>query len=187
MSDVATETETTEVENAAENLTEYTTETAPVRGKGASDIAPGAGLGRRCGPDRAMAAARMIRMAVRHQSARHRLRRVNPHVGGTNVDAVRVRFYPVLGGGAGDWAFLFLIIIWWRVGGNQTDKSPEGSPWFRQIRNTAFTLMNSTQNARSAALSYMGYRRGVIANIYRTNDPITSDREARHLGGCRQI
>ena len=47
MSDVATETETTEVENAAENLTEYTTETAPVRGKGASDIAPGAGLGRR--------------------------------------------------------------------------------------------------------------------------------------------
>lgn len=30
-----------------EELTEYTSETAPVRGKGASAIAPGAGLGRR--------------------------------------------------------------------------------------------------------------------------------------------
>jgi len=38
MTDVAVENDTP---------TEYTTETAPVRGKGASDIAPGAGLGRR--------------------------------------------------------------------------------------------------------------------------------------------
>jgi small subunit ribosomal protein S9 len=30
-----------------EELTEYTSETAPVRGKGSSNIAPGAGLGRR--------------------------------------------------------------------------------------------------------------------------------------------
>ncbi|MFY8075246.1 MAG: hypothetical protein ACOVNK_06135, partial [Sphingorhabdus lacus] len=85
---------------------------------------------------------------MRHKSARHRPRRVDPHVGGADIDAVRVRLYPVLGGGAEDRAFLFLMIIWWRVGGNQTDKSPEGSPWFRHIRNTAFTLMDSTQNAR---------------------------------------
>ena len=36
---------TTEVEN--ETPTEYTSETAPERGKGASNVAPGAGLGRR--------------------------------------------------------------------------------------------------------------------------------------------
>lgn len=36
---------TTDVDN--ETPTEYTSETAPVRGKGSSDIAPGAGLGRR--------------------------------------------------------------------------------------------------------------------------------------------
>lgn len=35
------------IEVEEETLTEYTTETAPVRGKGASEIAPGAGLGRR--------------------------------------------------------------------------------------------------------------------------------------------
>lgn len=33
--------------DSAEELTEYTSETAPVRGKGQSAIAPGAGLGRR--------------------------------------------------------------------------------------------------------------------------------------------
>ncbi len=37
----------TDVTAENEIPTEYTTETAPVRGKGASDIAPGAGLGRR--------------------------------------------------------------------------------------------------------------------------------------------
>ena len=37
----------TDVTAENETPTEYTSETAPVRGKGASDIAPGAGLGRR--------------------------------------------------------------------------------------------------------------------------------------------
>ncbi len=42
MSDVAIE-----IDNDEEELTEYTSESAPVRGKGSSAIAPGAGLGRR--------------------------------------------------------------------------------------------------------------------------------------------
>jgi small subunit ribosomal protein S9 len=50
MADVNTEVETSledDIESAEETPTEYMTETAPVRGKGVSDIAPGAGLGRR--------------------------------------------------------------------------------------------------------------------------------------------
>ena len=43
MSDVTIDIET----DNEEELTEFTSETAPVRGKGASNIAPGAGLGRR--------------------------------------------------------------------------------------------------------------------------------------------
>jgi len=42
--ETTTSTDTTE---STETLTEYTSETAPVRGKGTSEIAPGAGLGRR--------------------------------------------------------------------------------------------------------------------------------------------
>ncbi len=38
---------TAEIENDTDTPTEYTSETAPVRGKGVSEIAPGAGLGRR--------------------------------------------------------------------------------------------------------------------------------------------
>jgi small subunit ribosomal protein S9 len=40
-------TDTTETTESTETLTEFTSETAPVRGKGTSEIAPGAGLGRR--------------------------------------------------------------------------------------------------------------------------------------------
>jgi small subunit ribosomal protein S9 len=40
-------TESTESTESTETLTEFTSETAPVRGKGTSEIAPGAGLGRR--------------------------------------------------------------------------------------------------------------------------------------------
>ena len=50
MSDVTPEVETStevDVDATEETPTEYTSETAPVRGKGVSDIAPGAGLGRR--------------------------------------------------------------------------------------------------------------------------------------------
>jgi small subunit ribosomal protein S9 len=50
MSDVTPEVETStevDVDATEETPTEYTTETAPVRGKGVSEIAPGAGLGRR--------------------------------------------------------------------------------------------------------------------------------------------
>ena len=54
MSDVTPEVEAstdsateTAVDAVEENPTEYTSETAPVRGKGISEIAPGAGLGRR--------------------------------------------------------------------------------------------------------------------------------------------
>lgn len=54
MSDVTPEVETsnendndTSVDAVEDNPTEYTSETAPVRGKGVSEIAPGAGLGRR--------------------------------------------------------------------------------------------------------------------------------------------
>jgi small subunit ribosomal protein S9 len=50
MSDVTPEVETStevDVEATEETPTEYTSETAPVRGKGVSEIAPGAGLGRR--------------------------------------------------------------------------------------------------------------------------------------------
>jgi small subunit ribosomal protein S9 len=36
-----------EIDNDEEELTEFTSESAPVRGKGSSNIAPGAGLGRR--------------------------------------------------------------------------------------------------------------------------------------------
>ena len=43
MSDVTIDIET----DNEEELTEFTSETAPVRGKGSSNIAPGAGLGRR--------------------------------------------------------------------------------------------------------------------------------------------
>jgi len=43
VSDVTIDIET----DNEEELTEFTSETAPVRGKGASNIAPGAGLGRR--------------------------------------------------------------------------------------------------------------------------------------------
>ena len=50
MADVTNEVETDveiDIEAADEAPIEYMTETAPVRGKGVSDIAPGAGLGRR--------------------------------------------------------------------------------------------------------------------------------------------
>jgi small subunit ribosomal protein S9 len=50
MSDVTPEVEAStevDVEATEETPTEYTSETAPVRGKGVSEIAPGAGLGRR--------------------------------------------------------------------------------------------------------------------------------------------
>src|ERR1035437_4131851 len=50
MSDVTPEVETStevDVDATEETPTEYTSETAPVRGKGVSEIAPGAGLGRR--------------------------------------------------------------------------------------------------------------------------------------------
>jgi len=50
MSDVTPEVETStevDVDATEETPTEYTSETTPVRGKGVSEIAPGAGLGRR--------------------------------------------------------------------------------------------------------------------------------------------
>jgi len=49
-------------------------------------------FGRR--PNRAMPAARMIGMTVRHQRARHRFRRVHPGIGGGNIDPLGPRFDP---------------------------------------------------------------------------------------------
>jgi hypothetical protein len=53
-----------------------------------------------------MPTARMVGMAMRHQRPLNRDGRVDPHIGRLHVNAVRVRLYPMLGGGAGYILFL---------------------------------------------------------------------------------
>ena len=49
-----------------------------------------------------MTAACMVRMAMGDKRAFGRTRRINPHVCRLHIDAMRVRLYPMLGGGSGD-------------------------------------------------------------------------------------
>ncbi len=57
-------------------------------------------FGRR--PHSAMTAACMVRMAMGDKRAFGRTRRINPHVCRLHIDAMRMRLYPMLGGGSGD-------------------------------------------------------------------------------------
>jgi hypothetical protein len=50
----------------------------------------------------------MVRMAMGDKRARGRTRRINPHVCRLHIDAMRVRLYPMLGGGSGDVGCPFL-------------------------------------------------------------------------------
>jgi hypothetical protein len=56
-----------------------------------------------------MATARMVGMAVRHQRAFGGARRVNPHVGWLDINAMRMRLYPMLGNGSRNSDGPFLI------------------------------------------------------------------------------
>jgi hypothetical protein len=49
-----------------------------------------------------MATARMVGMAMRHQRAFGGTRRINPHVRWLDINAMRMWFYPMLGGSLGD-------------------------------------------------------------------------------------
>ena len=60
------------------------------------------------GPDGPMVTARMVGMTMRHQRAFGGTRWVNPHVRWLDINAMRMWFYPMLGGGAGDYVGPFL-------------------------------------------------------------------------------
>jgi hypothetical protein len=55
-----------------------------------------------------MVTARMVGMTMRHQRAFGGTRWVNPHVRWLDINAMRMWFYPMLGGGAGDYVGPFL-------------------------------------------------------------------------------
>jgi hypothetical protein len=50
----------------------------------------------------------MVRMAMSDKRARGRTRRINPHICRLHINAMRVRLYPMLGGGSGDMGCPFL-------------------------------------------------------------------------------
>ena len=63
-----------------------------------------------------MPSPRVVGVAVRYQRFFNGMAGVDPHIGGADIDAVRMRFDPVLGGGAGDMGVLLLLEIWGRTG-----------------------------------------------------------------------